>query len=394
MNGRLRMSSPLLLETFHLVGSVLFVVSIIIGDSLLFFSGAILVAFGIYPPLYLKYVCRRLRHVDKSEKLYLSQGDEGEFRLIFSYTGKLPLVYGDALFFQGPHTRVEAMRRSGKNRYRFPFSLAAHETANFVVPVQAVSRGIDKMNQFEVTVTDPLRLMEARLFYDFVHKKVVVYPERKEVYGFRQLSLPFEGEQPHQHSLFHDVQASVGTRDYAPSDSLKAIHWKASARMDRLQTKVFEKTMGMTWSVLILMGKEMTKRQTAQLEDQLSYVSAVCYAAQKQGVDVELFVNMKPPGRSNVTHLPPARERVHYIKALEFLSLIQFKHLKTNANTAVYEVDHLFTQPRVIMVVDQTDDEGVKAYYRKWMGQGHKVFIIQDDGLLQSVEREGKLLAT
>jgi uncharacterized protein (DUF58 family) len=42
--------------------------------------------------------------------------------------------------------------------------------------------------------------------------------------------------------LFQDPVLTAGVRDYIPGDSLKRIHWKSTARLGRLQTKVYEPT--------------------------------------------------------------------------------------------------------------------------------------------------------
>ena len=42
--------------------------------------------------------------------------------------------------------------------------------------------------------------------------------------------------------LFQDPVLTAGVRDYVSGDSLKRIHWKSTARLGRLQTKVYEPT--------------------------------------------------------------------------------------------------------------------------------------------------------
>jgi uncharacterized protein (DUF58 family) len=42
--------------------------------------------------------------------------------------------------------------------------------------------------------------------------------------------------------LFQDPVLTAGVRDYVSGDSLKRIHWKSSARLGKLQTKVYEPT--------------------------------------------------------------------------------------------------------------------------------------------------------
>lgn len=51
------------------------------------------------------------------------------------------------------------------------------------------------------------------------------------------------GEAKSGRSLFDDPSRLAGVRPYRPGDSMKRVHWKATARTGELQTKVFEPTV-------------------------------------------------------------------------------------------------------------------------------------------------------
>ena len=69
---------------------------------------------------------------------------------------------------------------------------------------------------------------------------IIVYPRVHEIaeLGFPALQ-PF-GETRVAHHLLTDPARVVGIRDYRPEDPFRGIHWKATARMMRLQVKVEE----------------------------------------------------------------------------------------------------------------------------------------------------------
>ena len=95
----------------------------------------------------------------------------------------------------------------------------------------------------------PVRLRSGDLF-GFVTREerldltesVVVYP--------RLLSLPalgipareFSGDLRARSWLFEDPSRMAGARDYRPGDSLRRIHWPATARAQRLQSRIYEAT--------------------------------------------------------------------------------------------------------------------------------------------------------
>ncbi len=71
---------------------------------------------------------------------------------------------------------------------------------------------------------------------------VIVYPR---IFPIAQLGIPPRypiGEATAERRIFEDPVRVIGVRDYSPHDSRRRIHWKASARHQNLQVKVFEPT--------------------------------------------------------------------------------------------------------------------------------------------------------
>src|SRR5439155_19960951 len=69
---------------------------------------------------------------------------------------------------------------------------------------------------------------------------IFAYPRRSTVLG---LGLPAErpfGERRGFNRLFEDPARPSGLREYRPGDSLRRIDWKASARSQALQSRVYE----------------------------------------------------------------------------------------------------------------------------------------------------------
>jgi uncharacterized protein (DUF58 family) len=71
---------------------------------------------------------------------------------------------------------------------------------------------------------------------------VIIYPK---IFPIAQLGIPPlypVGEATAEKRIFEDPVRVIGVRDYSPHDSRRRIHWKASARHQNLQVKVFEPT--------------------------------------------------------------------------------------------------------------------------------------------------------
>lgn len=393
MKWSIHRGSSTLVELFTSFGAVLLILSLVIGDGMLFFAAAIMLVFGIYPRWYLNYVGNHFAFQNEKEKIHLSQEDNGELRLIFSNGSKLPIVHALVEFSIDDLVEVISVNKWVGKQYQFEMSIRANQKETFILPMKALTRGVAKMKGLKIKIFDPMRLASFTLTYDFIRKEVVIYPQRKPVLGIDHLMLPIEGYNPHQTSIFQDLTSPIGTREYTPSDPLKYIHWKASARTGKLQTKVFEKTMGMSWTIVILLDREVTKEARIELEKQLSYVATICFEAQKRGVDTEIFINMKPMGRSMVHHLEPGHDRMHFIKAMEFLALIQIHHIKTLPTDALGEIDRGFHHPNVIMVIDQAVRTDKTRFYKKWQRHGHAVHQIDPEGFITPLISGGERVA-
>ena len=69
---------------------------------------------------------------------------------------------------------------------------------------------------------------------------LLVYPR---IVDLEQLDLPAEhplGGGRGRRPLYQDTARFIGLREYLPTDPLRHIDWKATARASRLQTKIFE----------------------------------------------------------------------------------------------------------------------------------------------------------
>lgn len=109
----------------------------------------------------------------------------------------------------------------------------------YVLPCQ--TRGEHVFGPVRLKTGDLFGLVTRELDLD-ARESLVVYPR---VVPLTRLGLPARqplGDLRVQSWLFEDPSRFVGAREHRPGDSLRRIHWGASARSGRLQVKVFEAT--------------------------------------------------------------------------------------------------------------------------------------------------------
>jgi uncharacterized protein (DUF58 family) len=96
---------------------------------------------------------------------------------------------------------------------------------------------------------------------------VIVYPR---IFPIAQLGIPPLypiGEATAEKRIFEDPIRVIGVRDYSPHDSLRHIHWKASARHQSLQVKIFEPTT--TLNVVLFLAVDSFHQDTPKGEEDL-----------------------------------------------------------------------------------------------------------------------------
>lgn len=71
---------------------------------------------------------------------------------------------------------------------------------------------------------------------------ILVYPALRDPSDPSLPSLDPVGDSTSLNRAFEDPSRTLGIRDYSPGDSLRRIHWKATARRAELQVRVFEPT--------------------------------------------------------------------------------------------------------------------------------------------------------
>jgi uncharacterized protein (DUF58 family) len=138
--------------------------------------------------------------------------------------------------------------------------------------------------------------------------------------------------------LFQDPVLTAGVRDYVTGDSLKRIHWKSTARLGKLQTKVYEPTTTVDISVFLDIRtlKAPLWGSVYQLQE-LGIITAASISqhALKAGFRVGLNVNqitrfsegmLKVPHSGHpdqMRHILEALAQLHQTEAISIARLIR-----------------------------------------------------------------------
>ncbi len=136
---------------------------------------------------------------------------------------------------------------------------------------------------------------------------------------------PFGDMRVRQH-LFEDPVRALTTRDYVFGDPLKRVHWKATARLNRLQTRVFEPTT--TVDLAVFLDVRTAPPPYWGVSEQLletAVITAASVASRcvELGYRVGMYANELYRLTDRTIGMPPSDHPEQLQRVLEALSQVQ-----------------------------------------------------------------------
>jgi len=203
-------------------------------------------------------------------------------------------------------------------------SLRWFERAKWHYQLRCTKRGFYAFGPAYLSSGDLFGLFSSRLHYPKLDW-LIIYPEVRPIHV---LTIPPKepfGDVKARQRIFEDASRAAGVRDYAAQDALKHIHWKATARRQRLQTKVFEPTT--TFQLVIFLNMvTMPRHWHGTIPDLLERVvsvgaSVASYATEKR-FQVGLLANGCWPNSDQPLKVLPSRSPDQLTRILEALAAI------------------------------------------------------------------------
>jgi uncharacterized protein (DUF58 family) len=119
----------------------------------------------------------------------------------------------------------------------------------------------------------------------------------------------------------------AGVRDYKPGDSVRHIHWKATARRGTLQTKQFDPNAAQ--QLLICLNMQSLENHYGgilvnELETAIVAAASLAHAALDSRIPVGLLSNASLRDTEGLTRLPASRHNQHEQRLLEILAQITY----------------------------------------------------------------------
>jgi uncharacterized protein (DUF58 family) len=152
--------------------------------------------------------------------------------------------------------------------------------------------------------------------------EVIVYPRLIPLHPFSLPKRDFFGI-PGGESPVDDPVYILGTVDYHHGRPARHIHWKASARHDRLQQKVFEATKQEKILLVFDVDGFAEEEDEGAFEEVLEVVASLAARIDRQGAAIGLFTNARVAKGSPI--VPVTRNPFQMTAILETLARMQMR---------------------------------------------------------------------
>lgn len=192
-------------------------------------------------------------------------------------------------------------------------------------PVQCLRRGLFTFGPVEIQAGDLFGFFRSSRVDEKVDR-LLVYPR---IVPLEALGIPSRhpfGDLRVRRHLHEDPVQAATVRDYAHGDPMKRIHWKATARVGRMQTRVFERTTAVDLALFLdarTVEAPTWGRVEQLIETAVITAASIAKHSADQGFRVGLYVNESYRYSDRMIKLPPSDHPEQLQRVLEALAQIQ-----------------------------------------------------------------------
>jgi len=210
--------------------------------------------------------------------------------------------------------------------------------------------------------------------------EIIVYPK---IFPIAQLAIPSlypMGETVAERRIFEDPTRTIGVRDYTPHDGLRHIHWKASARHQNLQVKVFEPTT--TLKVALFLAVDSFPSYGVNTDDfelGISTAASIANYIVQQRSQVGLFVNSPLPDSEQPIKILPGGGLPQLLRILEALAKVTYVTSRSFADFFPEEWSRLPWGTTLILII-ANPPEALPGLLIRLKEAGYKSVVIQVAG--------------
>jgi uncharacterized protein (DUF58 family) len=359
-----------------------FGLSLATRSPLLLLIGVIVSFIAFTSWLWGRYCLAGVGYARRFDTLRLFLGEETEFWIELINAKPLPLPWLKAedefpqdlpILHTETHWSTSPQRRVLTNVY----SLRWYEKVRRRYRLRGERRGVYRIGPAQIASGDLFGFRRRHLMVPDV-QTVLVYPK---IVPVKQLSLSVArplGDYGSERRILNDPLQVAGARDYQASDSVRYLHWKATAHRSTLQTKMFDPSAAPHW-MICLNVQTLDRLYEGVVVDFLETAIVTAASLAVAGLEVRRSVGLAINGTIRESkewiHLPASRHAMQASRLLDVLAELNSTPLLTFDNLLRLEQPRLPYGASIFAITSLLNDtilDGLLNLRRK----GHPVALI------------------
>lgn len=259
---------------------------------------------------------------------------------------------------------------------RLVYALRWHERVARRYRVHCVQRGFYPFGPVELEAGDIFGLFSRKRRIE-TRQWFIIYPKIEDL---ADLGLPAKepfGPTKAPQRLFDDPIRTIGVRDHHPEDSFRQIHWKATARRQRLQSRVYEPSTAHNLVIILnvaTLAKHWQGYIPQRMERVVSVAASLAAYAFEQRWSVGLIANGALPESDQALKVLPGRSPGQLTRIMETLAAV--------SPIATRQIDELvrLESPRLpwgstLVIVTAVVTDPLKASLADLRAEGRRVVL-------------------
>ena len=217
---------------------------------------------------------------------------------------------------------LEALPDTVNQRFSSLVSAWANERIEQRCAVNCPQRGLYRFGPATLATGDPFGFALRQTEHAQIDE-LLVYPRVLPVSHFGLPAAQPFGEAPPSRTVPDDPLRFLGARPYIPGDPPQQIHWRATARTDRVQSKTFERGATAALAIFLdLVGDYLPDDERGRQEREwaISAAASLAAAGLDEQLEVGLMSNAPLLGGSRFVRVAASRQRAQLIRILEMLA--------------------------------------------------------------------------
>jgi uncharacterized protein (DUF58 family) len=277
---------------------------------------------------------------------------------------------------RGGWEQVRLNRTTNRGEYTSFWSAGAFGRLTRRFSVQCSQRGYHSYGPAILSTGDGFGMFDCKGTLP-EQQRLIVYPR---LYTVAELGLPAKnpfGERAADAHLVEDPLRTAGIRDWQPTDGLKRVHWKATARHQELLSRVYEPSQEPQMLIFLnvaTMERHWLGQIPELMERAVSVAGSLAALCSEMRLPVGLIANGFLPGSDQPLRLLPGRSHDQLMHILELLAAV------TGFATQPIEALLLHESPRLpwgstLLVVTAIAHEGLLATLLDLQRAGRRVVL-------------------